>query len=459
MSRRVFFPILVLALAAMLLWVTESEPPREAVEPEVVRQEMAPTPPQEITFDQAQPVRAPVMERLPMEESGDRGADLPEEADGAYQALLRFRIEPESFLDRATAWVIEPSWDGRPAKARLSGDAVRMALMPGPYQVFLDVPLSGPSFAKYPRSRLRAGAFVMPAADHEETFDLGRARSLRGRVTAAGEAVHPGTLRLSDGDHEVCQVPLGTDGSWLLPAAPAAELVASVLPRDPLLWDLEREGHSIPADSEVWDLELPAGIVHLALEDPGAWPGGRLALLRSPLPGVQAVHRPGLARVEGLDERVLQLRILPSLVQLLPAEAASGTTRLEPSRFEVRSAEIQTVALRIVRQGRVSVAFDGVAAGLHGDLVFQAESHPRQLTTVSLPEAGFMSAVYAVDPGRTELRLRGPFLIAGSGPPRYWSDAQAQWSVEIEVEADRHLLVRLPATPGGKSDFEAVWLD
>ena len=378
-----------------------------------------------------------------------------------WPLTLRFTAEPGAVLEGAKV-SLDPGGGGRerPRSRSLENGVAELRLLPGSYAVMLQ-------FAGQTAFR-SLGSITMPAAPHEETFELGRRRTVRGSVTAAGEPVFPATLHFSVGgedDGEGFQAITDARGLWEVQAAPDRDCEVSVAPRERLLRGATPTIRLTASEDEL-HIRIPVGELEFVAVDPGTWNSEEIVGTRrqaSPdTPWDSSTGRTEHlgAFVPDLSHGAQRILCAPGTYVFRPGRAIeSNYEAWTPASVEVRAGQRTTVSLQKVLHGVVAIRIRGAEGRFEAG---HAEARPlgdtpsvstellRYFRSRTRWRSGSVEA-WRLPPGDWEVHLRGPLESGwrrreGQGP---LVGADASWTGPVRVRAGEESVIWLRITEEG----------
>jgi len=377
----------------------------------------------------------------------------PVRLPAAAQATLRFRIDPESYLDGATAVIAGEvnreqglfalGYAGSSGNHGSAGSVLQVhrevpledgvvvvPLPPGPYTVRLrPVDPRQPEFA--------AADFEMPDHDHEQEFDLGVVRAVTGTVTAAGAPVPACRVYLRGPDQRI-GLRTDSEGRWAAEGLPTVPCTVSIRPDDPWLagstttWELGAAQTFLP-------IEIEVGHLRLAAAAPSDWRAAALSISRQMLGPVggrnfQSGRRNGSPLVPDLAAGPAEFVLAPSRINFVHLDPFR---RFEPETVEVQAGGRESVLLREVELGVVVVEFSGHPGWIRGNVGIEPASPGLEAPETSRGgPAGYRGLrSWKLDPGTWRLRADGPFQAGWNRDAAVVVPAGATWSDQVEVRA------------------------
>lgn len=373
--------------------------------------------------------------QAPLEGPGPYELELPP----TYTLGVGVSAEPGAVLDGARILLLGSHFkEGLVANAALTEGRAEVGLHEGEYDVHL--------MRAGSRTRLRLGSVQMPAADHEEQFDLGRMRELSGVVTAADEPVFPCRVYLyveESGWDPLAVATTDHEGGWRVGFVPDKDLMAHVSPADPWLRERPVTEYAIPDGEVTCEFEMEVGEIEFVAADLKNLDPTMIRVQRCPVD--QAKEPRNYSRSFDMpDLSTGSARIVTTPCQVV-LDTSWSFEVLENDSFLVPSAQQTTAMLRVLRAGLLVVSVSGEDCRL--SVRFEAE--PVDLD--SLPEGAAIEARRARNPlrragmsGSALSLLPGTWRVSLTGPihaldkwPRETLGAEGEWETEVRAEAGR----------------------
>ncbi|KAA3612852.1 MAG: carboxypeptidase regulatory-like domain-containing protein [Planctomycetota bacterium] len=351
-------------------------------------------------------------------------ADQTLEGDGPYEIALKPKqqltatvlVEPKELLDGAHFVLRTDHWGERgireTAKVELIGGQAELEVTPGRYNARLQ--LAG-------RDRWRVlGDVDMPEGPHEVRFDLGRLRTLSGRLTAVGEPVYPANIQLTDehehGDDNFHEwLSTDPDGRWQVEAVPERSLRFAAHPENRWLGPVADVDRIVPAQSSRHDVALPVAKITLTTSRPDLIRPGKVTLERKAPPGVE---RDVWDRRWGPPLKFPDLKDGPVTLTMSPClltfQHRDSFWQVKPREVVVQADSILTLDLVPVAQGLVQVEMEDKPAIRAQEIKIAPEgqsswSEQEQRSYRFYGRDGWSKlASFRLDPGRYQMEIRGP---------------------------------------------------